>query len=1155
MQSANYVQLTPDDVFLHLAPLSFDASTFEIWGALLNGAKLVIPPDGPLDIANLKRTIADAGVSVLWLTAALFHRVVDEDLAAIACVRQLLAGGDVLSVPHVRRFVAAQNDGRLINGYGPTEGTTFSTCFSVTCQNDLYDSVPIGQPISNTRVYVLDGGLEPVPAGVSGELYIAGSGLARGYVGRAGLTAERFVADPFGAAGSRMYRTGDLARWRADGVLEFVGRTDAQVKVRGFRIEPGEIEAALVRHGSVAQAAVIAREDGPGDKRLVDEALTHNQIAGTANILAPAELYRLLRTWNDTARSIPAVTWPELFAAQVARTPDAVAAVFEEETLTYRQLDARSSQLAHHLRGLGVGPEVVVGLCIERSLEMLVGLLGILKAGGAYLPLDPRYPPERLSFMLADAGAPILVTHEALHLQLPVHGIRIVCLDAEAGAIAQLSASAPKSGLEPQNAAYVIYTSGSTGTPKSVVIDHASLTNKVLTLGMDFGAGPNLRVALLSSPGFDPSIEQATLPLVHGASIIVISDATRESPARFWDYVERKKVTLLNCTPSLIESLMRDAPDGSSLHHLVLGGEPFTIKLYQTIAQRLNVAKVTNLYGPTETTIDATGFAVREDQRGPYIPIGRPLPNYRVYVLGADLEPVPAEVHGELYIAGRGLARGYLGRAALTAERFIADPFGPPGSRMYRTGDLALWRHDGVLEFLGRADMQVKLRGIRIEPGEIEAALVRHVDVAQAAVIARDYQGGSKWLVAYIVPTMGATVDAGELRAYLARSLPEYMIPAAFVMLNRLPLTPNGKLDRRALPAPDLAHVAGRRLARTPQEEILCALFAEVLGLERVGIDDNFFALGGHSLLATRLISRIRSTLNADIAIRSLFEAPTVEKLVERLGADRADQSPLETLLPLRPSGKLPPLFCIHPGGGLSWSYSGLLAHLPIDCPVYGLQARGITQPEMAPRTLEEMAADYVVSVRQVQPKGPFHLLGWSFGGLVAQAMATQLQDAGETVSLLALLDSYPIERPDRAQDETAIDDARLLANQLKALGYYSGDEPLQISGALNILRRKGDMLSNLEEHQVYAVIQVLKQNSGLARNFVPQRFHGDVLLFAATQGDSRPEPDKWKSYVDGRISVYEMNCEHEHMTRPIPLARIGRVLANEFEKLSKALK
>ena len=434
---------------------------------------LVISPDGPLDLSNLKRIISQAGVSVLWLTAALFHQVVDEDLAAITGVKQLLAGGDVLSVPHVRKVIEAQTGCRLINGYGPTEGTTFSACFGVTNSADLHDSVPIGRPISNTRVYVLDGGLEPVPAGVGGELYIAGAGLARGYVGRAGLTAERFVADPFGPAGSRMYRTGDLARWRGDGVLEFLGRADAQVKVRGFRIEPGEIEAALVRHAGVAQAAVIAREDGPGGKRLLDAAPSHKQIIGKSGILAPAERHTMLRTWNDTARPVPAATLPELFAAQVARTPDAVAAVFEEETLTYGELDARSSQLAHHLRALGVGPEVVVGQCIERSLEMLIGLLGILKAGGAYLPLDPSYPPERLSFMLADAGSRVLVTRAALRAQLPADGIRIVCLDADAEAIARRAPTAPNSALEPQNAAYVIYTSGSTGNPKGVVVDHA----------------------------------------------------------------------------------------------------------------------------------------------------------------------------------------------------------------------------------------------------------------------------------------------------------------------------------------------------------------------------------------------------------------------------------------------------------------------------------------------------------------------------------------------------------------------------------------------------------------------------------------------------------------------------------------------------------
>jgi thioesterase domain-containing protein/acyl carrier protein len=374
-------------------------------------------------------------------------------------------------------------------------------------------------------------------------------------------------------------------------------------------------------------------------------------------------------------------------------------------------------------------------------------------------------------------------------------------------------------------------------------------------------------------------------------------------------------------------------------------------------------------------------------------------------------------------------------------------------------------------------------------------------------------------------------------------------------VLDRLPLTPNGKLDRRALPAPEQRSGAVRRVPRTPQEEILCALFAEVLGLERVGIDDNFFALGGHSLLATRLISRIRSTLDVELAIRSLFEAPTVETLSDRLNGNQPERSPLDVLLPLRPSGSLPPLFCIHPGGGLSWSYSGLMRHLPTDRPIYGLQARGITDPQMAPATLEDMAADYVTFIRQVQPTGPYHLLGWSFGGLVAHTMATQLQDRGESVAMLALLDCYPIAAQSEIHNETDLDDETLLAVQLRALGYYSGSEPLQVSSALDILRQEGDILSNLEEHQVAAIIQVMKQNSRLARHFRPQRFRGDVLLFAATQGGSSPEPEKWEPYVSGTIAVHEVDCEHVHMMRPIPLAQIGRVLASAFEKQSLTFK
>ena len=434
------------------------------------------------------------------------------------------------------------------------------------------------------------------------------------------------------------------------------------------------------------------------------------------------------------------------------------------------------------------------------------------------------------------------------------------------------------------------------------------------------------------------------------------------------------KVTLINCVPSFLSSVIKSAPRALSLDHLVLGGETFVGQLHRELCSHLNVAHVINLYGPTEATIDAIGCVVLADQHSSQIPIGKPLANYRVYVLGGGLEPVSIGVTGELYIAGAGLARGYLNRPGLTAERFVADPFGPSGSRMYRTGDLARWRADGVLDFLGRADSQVKIRGFRIEPGEIEAALTRHEAVAQAAVIAREDQADNKRLVAYVVAASNQAADIVALRAHLARSLPGYMVPAAFVVLDQLPLTPNGKLDRRALPAPDLTP-SSVRAPRTPQEDILCSLFAEVLGLERVGIDDNFFELGGHSLLATRLISRIRATLDVEIDIRSVFEAPTVEALSKRLDQAQATQSKyvdggdprsraLEVLLPLRAHGNLRPLFCIHPAGGLSWSYSKLIRHIPTEHPIYGLQARDITQPGALPKTLEDMAVDYTALIQ-----------------------------------------------------------------------------------------------------------------------------------------------------------------------------------------------
>ncbi|MGV9455865.1 amino acid adenylation domain-containing protein [Streptomyces sp. NPDC003635] len=556
----------------------------------------------------------------------------------------------------------------------------------------------------------------------------------------------------------------------------------------------------------------------------------------------------VVEEWNDTVRELPATTLPELFRAQVARTPDALALVFGAQRLTYAELDARVEHTARVLAGAGVGPERTVGVALPRSVELVVALLAVHRAGGAYLPLDADQPEERLAFTLDDARPVTVVQGE-----LPT-GPEGEIPDA----------------YDPLSPAYVIYTSGSTGRPKGVVVPHAGIVNRLLWMQDTYGLTAEDRVLQKTPAGFDVSVWEFFWPLITGATLVLARPDGHRDPAYLAALIQDQAVTTAHFVPSMLQMFLEEpaAAQCTDLRQVMCSGEALPTPVAQRF-HRLLPARLHNLYGPTEASVDVTATEVPEG--GGQVLIGRPVRNTRAYVLDAALRPVPPGVPGELYLAGVQLARGYLHRPGLTAERFVADPRGAPGSRMYRTGDLARWTADGMLDFLGRTDDQVKIRGMRIEPGEVEAVLVRHPSVAHAVVVAQDQR-----LVAYVV---AATEGIADLRRHTAAALPEHMVPAAFVPLDALPLTPNGKLDRRALPAPDFATVGGR--PRTPREEILCGLFADVLGLPDVGVDDDFFALGGHSLLAMRLAARIRATLGVEVSLRTVFDTRTVAGLAE----------------------------------------------------------------------------------------------------------------------------------------------------------------------------------------------------------------------------------------------------------------------------------
>ena len=877
-------------------------------------------------------------------------------------------------------------------------------------------------------------------------------------------------------------------------------------------------------------------------------------------VLAAGERRALLALGDGGAAVAGAVLAPELFAARAAAGPGLTALVCGAVVLSFGELAGRVNRVARWLIGAGAGPGDPVAVLVPRSAESVVALLGVLAAGAMYVPVDVSYPAERVRFMLADAAPPVVITTTDLAGQAGLAaGARLLVLDsAQAEAeLAGLSdgpvdAGERRGALAPSDAAYMIYTSGSTGRPKGVVVTHESLASLLAFVRSELvepaarRAGRRVRAALVAALSFDVFWNMIGW-LLAGHELHVLDDDVRRDARALIGYVRERRVDALEVTPTYAEQLVEDGllTDEARPSVLIVSGEAVGAGLWQRVGRAGDVTGW-NLYGPTETTVYVTAAPVTGERPV----IGRPLRGVRLYVLDEWLRPVPARVPGELYAAGTHVARGYWGRPGLTAERFVADPF--QDGRMYRTGDLVRWTGDGVLEYLGRADDQVKVRGFRIEPGEIAAVLAESPRVAQAAVVVRQDR-----LVAYLVPADLVPADGhadgpaapaadvpAELRRHIVGKLPDYMIPSAFVTVDALPLTPNGKLDRAALPEP--GHIAPGRPARTAREEALCCLFAEVLGLRSVGADDNFFALGGHSLLATKLVSRIRAALGTDLPVRLFLQAPTVAGVIESLAADPAARARIDPVLPIRTSGEQPPLFCVHPVSGVAWCYSGLQRHLPAGLPIYGLQVE--TAGESAwPRDLAELTASYAMRIRALAPAGPYRLLGWSLGGNIAHAVAARLQRDGEQVEFLALLDSSPTDDDLLDMDPAAMLDAielAILVTLAQDLGLKVdvGDDPL----SRQRIRRAVAEGFGLPERTLADLSRAAGNLYTIVKGGEHETFHGDVV-FVQAESSRSDMPDVrrlWRPYITGTIDHHVVGCGHYEMMKPDPVAAIGSLLA-----------
>ncbi len=860
-------------------------------------------------------------------------------------------------------------------------------------------------------------------------------------------------------------------------------------------------------------------------------------------LLRDAERQQVLVEWNETRIADPGVEClHQFFEEQVERTPQAAAVECDGKSLTYRELNERANRLAHYLRKRKVGPEVLVGICAERSLEMLVGILGILKAGGAYVPLDPAYPKDRLEVILADAKAPILLTQERLKKSLGQQVASLILLDSDWPEITQEPATNPTRNVNSANLDYVLFTSGSTGRPKGVALEHRSAVTFIQWARHVFLPEEVAGTLFSTSICFDLSVFEIFVPLSMGGAIIIAQNALALPKLR-----AAREVTLINTVPSAIAELVRLNAVPPSVRVVNLAGEALLTALAHQIYNKTQVGKVYNLYGPTEDTTYSTYTLVPP---GAEVTIGRPLPNTQAYILDENREPVPIGVPGELYLAGDGLARGYFGREDLTAERFVPNPYSSqPGARMYRTGDLTRFLKDGNIEYLGRLDHQVKVRGFRIELEEIENVLVKQAGVQAAVVVAREDTPGDKRLVAYIVPS-GASVPAARLQDLIRKRLPEYMVPGAFVELKQLPLSPNGKINRRLLPPPERTPFEGSSVVppRNDLELTLLEIWKRVLGVENIGVRDDFFDLGGHSLKAARLLAEVEKAVGTELPLSALFRGATVESLAGLIQREsESGKDPVVMEIQHGESSRLP-FFAIVPPGEEALGYAMLARHMGPGQTVYKIQGHAPVLDGSRPYAEQEMrdlTEEYIAAMRSVQPHGPYCLGGLCDGTHIAEQIVLSLESQREEVGLFAIFDTWVLQHS-QIRWLWKVDYYRRWLRKMKGkkLTERLASYKAVAENKVNLLTGKGTPRTDWQ--QAY-----------WPEDFSPPRFRAPVVLFKRPKQQFYYINDPqmgWGRRSEGGVEIHEIDFHHQEILREPHVRRFGVELAKYMARVSRRI-